>query len=103
MVVSFFDFWAGLSGLIAIIVSNAMAYLIGFNRVNIKKGYYGFNSLLVGLALGVYYQPGPEFFIVLAFASLLTLFPYTMVEGWSVNMQYTATSVARVLSAIGSS
>lgn len=81
MVVSFFDFWAGLSGLIAIIVSNAMAYLIGFNRMNIKKGYYGFNSLLVGLALGVYYQPGPEFFIVLAFSSMLTLFLTLMVEG----------------------
>ena len=81
MVVSFFDFWAGLSGLIAIIVSNAMAYLIGFNRMNIKKGYYGFNSLLVGLALGVYYQPGSEFFIVLAFSSMLTLFLTLMVEG----------------------
>ncbi|TRZ73142.1 MAG: peptidase M23 [Bacteroidetes bacterium] len=81
MVVSFFDFWAGLSGLIAIVVSNTMAYLIGFNRVNIKKGYYGFNSLLVGLALGVYYQPGPEFFIVLAFSSMLTLFLTLMVEG----------------------
>ena len=79
--VSFFDFWAGLSGLIAIIVSNTMAYLIGFNRGNIKKGYYGFNSLLVGLALGVYYQPGPEFFIVLGFSSMLTLFLTLMVEG----------------------
>ncbi len=81
MVVSFFDFWAGLSGFIAIVVSNAMAYLIGFNRMNIKNGYYGFNSLLVGLALGVYYQPGPEFFIVLAFSSMLTLFLTLMVEG----------------------
>jgi urea transporter/murein DD-endopeptidase MepM/ murein hydrolase activator NlpD len=81
MVVSFFDFWAGLSGVISIIVSNTMAYLIGFNRMNIKKGYYGFNSLLVGLALGVYYQPGPEFFIVLVFSSMLTLFLTLMIEG----------------------
>jgi urea transporter len=81
MVVSFFDFWAGMSGLIAIIVSNTMAYLVGFNRLNIKKGYYGFNSLLVGLALGVYYQPGLEFFIVLVFSSMLTLFLTLMLEG----------------------
>ncbi len=79
--VSFFDFWAGMSGLIAIIVSNTMAYLIGFNRGNIKKGYYGFNSLLVGLALGVYYQPGPQFFIILVFSSMLTLLLTLMVEG----------------------
>jgi urea transporter/murein DD-endopeptidase MepM/ murein hydrolase activator NlpD len=79
--VSFFDFWAGLGGLIAVVVTNSMSYLIGFNRLSIKKGYYGFNSLLVGLALGVYYQPGAEFFIVLGFASLLTLFLTLMIEG----------------------
>lgn len=81
MVVSFLDFWAGLSGLIAIVISNTLAYLIGFNRLNIKKGYYGFNSLLVGLALGIYYQPGPEFFIVLVFSSVLTLFLTILLEG----------------------
>ena len=81
IVVSFFDFWAGLSGVIAVIVSNTLAYLIGLNRVSITKGYYGFNSLLVGLGLGVYYQPGPEFFIVLFFAALLTLFITLMLEG----------------------
>ncbi len=79
--VTFFDLWAGLSGIIAVMVSNTFAFLIGFNHVHIKKGYYGFNSLLVGLALGVYYQPGPQFFIILGFASLLTLFLTLWVEG----------------------
>ncbi len=79
--VTFFDLWAGLSGLIAVVVANGLAYLIGFNRTNIKKGYYGFNSLLVGLGLGVYYQPGTEFFIVLAFASILTLLLTLWFEG----------------------
>ena len=79
--VSFFDPWAGVSGVIAVTVANIFAYLIGFNRLNIKKGYYGFNSLLVGLGLGVFYQPGVEFFIVLAFASLLTLFLTLWLEG----------------------
>ncbi|MCX6284841.1 MAG: urea transporter [Bacteroidetes bacterium] len=81
IVVTFFDFWAGLSGIIAVMVSNILANLIGFNRINIKKGYYGFNSLLVGLGLGVYYQPGPQFFIILLFASLLTLFLTLAIEG----------------------
>ncbi len=79
--VSFFDFWAGVSGVIAVMVTNILAYLIGFNRSNIKKGYYGFNSLLVGLGLGVYYQPGTEFFIVLGFAALFTLFLTLWLEG----------------------
>lgn len=82
MVVSFFDFWAGFSGLLAVVVTNFMAYLIGFNTFKIKKGYYGFNSLLVGLGLGVFYQPGTEYFIVLVSASLLTLFLTLWLEGF---------------------
>jgi len=81
IIVSFFDLWAGVSGVFAVVVTNILAYLIGFNRDNIKKGYYGFNSLLVGLGLGVFYQPGAEFFIVLGFAALLTLFLTLMIEG----------------------
>lgn len=79
--VSFLDFWAGVSGMFAVMVTNILAYLIGFNRFSIQKGYYGFNSLLVGLGLGVYYQPGTEFFIVVGFAALLTLFLTLMLEG----------------------
>jgi urea transporter/murein DD-endopeptidase MepM/ murein hydrolase activator NlpD len=81
MAVSFFDFWAGVSGVVAVMVTNIMAYLIGLNRFNITKGYYGFNSLLVGLGLGVYYQPGIEFYIILGFAALLTLFLTLFMEG----------------------
>jgi len=81
MIVTFFDFWAGLSGLIAVMVSNIVAYLIGFNRVNIRLGLYGFNSLLVGLGLGVYFKPGTEFFLILIFSSLLTLFITIWMEG----------------------
>jgi len=81
IIVSFFDIFAGISGLIAVIVSNTVAYLVGFNRFNIKSGYYGFNSLLVGLGLGVFYQPGFEFFALLLFVSLFTLFVTIMLEG----------------------
>lgn len=81
IIVSFFDLFAGISGLIAVIVSNTVAYLVGFNRFNIKSGYYGFNSLLVGLGLGVFYQPGFEFFALLLFVSLFTLFVTIMLEG----------------------
>jgi len=81
LVVSFFDFWAGTAGMFAVVISNTMAYLIGLNQANIKKGYYGFNSLLVGLGFGVYYQPGIPFFIVLAFAAILTVFLTLWFEG----------------------
>ncbi|MCF8368311.1 MAG: urea transporter [Bacteroidales bacterium] len=81
LAVSFLDFYAGLGGLLAILVSNTTSYLIGFNRHNIRMGYYGFNSLLVGLGLGIYYAPGAEFFLILLFTSVFTLFVTIMFEG----------------------
>lgn len=74
VVVTFFDWLAGLSGLFSVVAVNALALAMGFNRYNINQGYYGFNSLLVGLGLGIYYQPGMAFFILLVFASIFTLF-----------------------------
>jgi urea transporter len=81
MTVSFFDLNAGLSGLIAVISSHLTAFLIGFNRSNINSGFYGFNSLLVGLGLGIYYQFGLEYFMILVFTSIFTLFLTVMLEG----------------------
>ena len=81
LMVSFFDVVTGLSGLLAIIVSNVTSFLMGYNRHNIRMGYYGFNSLLVGLGLGVYYELGAEFFLILLFASVFTLFVSIMLEG----------------------
>lgn len=81
IVVSFFDIYAGLGGMIAVVVSNLTSYLMGFNRFNIKAGYYGFNSLLVGLGVGLFYQPSVEFFIFLFFVSILTLFITISLEG----------------------
>ncbi|MEI8201629.1 MAG: urea transporter [Bacteroidota bacterium] len=81
IVVSFFDWVAGLSGLLAVSVTNTVAYVFGLNRNNIKAGYYGFNSLLVALSLGIYFQLNFEFLIILIFASLFTLFITIAFEG----------------------
>ena len=81
LIVTFFDLNAGISGLIAVLATNVAAYFIGFNRHNIKAGYYGFNSLLVGLGLGIYYQMHFEFILILLFASIFTLFVTLMLEG----------------------
>ncbi|OQX78494.1 MAG: hypothetical protein B6D61_05330 [Bacteroidetes bacterium 4484_249] len=81
LIVTFFDLNAGISGLIAVVISNLSAYLIGFNRFNIKSGYYGFNSLLVGLGLGIYYEMNLEFILILLFISIFTMFITVMLEG----------------------
>ncbi len=79
--VSFLDVWGGIAGLVAVICTNILAFSIGFNRSYIKQGYYGFNALLVGLGIGVYFAPSIEFYLVLFIAVLLTLFITVTVDG----------------------
>ncbi len=82
LAVTFFDWIAGISGLIAVIITNIVAEVVGYRRAHVSQGYYGFNSLLVGLGFGMFYQPGPAFFLVLGFAALFTFFLTIWLEGF---------------------
>ena len=82
VVVTFFDLVAGVSGLVSVIAANLAATLIGYSKEKAAEGYYGFNSLLVGLGIGIFYQPGIAFIFVLLFASLFTLFLTIWMEGY---------------------
>ena len=81
IIVSFFDIYAGIAGLLAVVFSNSTAILLGLNKQSIFSGAYGFNPLLVGLGIGIYYQPGAEFYLLLFFISLTTLFITIAFEG----------------------
>jgi urea transporter/murein DD-endopeptidase MepM/ murein hydrolase activator NlpD len=79
--VTFLDFFAGLFGLISVLITNSAAWLIGLSRYNIQKGYYGFNSLLVGLGIGIYYEPGLVLLFLVFIAAVFTLFISVTLEG----------------------
>jgi urea transporter len=81
LLVSFFDIWAGVSGLISIVVANGIAFIMGFSPFYIKDGTYGFNSLLVGLGIGLYFQPGLEIVLLVILSSVLTLFIGLFIQG----------------------
>jgi len=81
LIVTFFDYISGLAGLISVIIANSVAWLAGLNLEKIRKGYYGFNALLVGLGLGLFFAATPEFMLVLVFSSLLTLLITISLEG----------------------
>lgn len=82
LLVSFFNFSAGLAGLLSIVITNLTAYLMGLNKLKVASGQYGFNSLLVGLGLGIYYQFNLVLLLIIIFASLLTFFFTLLFEGW---------------------
>ena len=74
LITTFFDINVGVSGLMAVLFTNFVALILGFDKVYIRDGSYAFNSLLVGLGLGFSYQFSFPFFILLLIASLLTFF-----------------------------
>lgn len=74
LIVTFFDIGAGLSGLIAVLIGQLTAYLFNFNHTQIRNGAYTYNSLTVGLAIGMFYDFNGSLLIVLFISSLLTFF-----------------------------
>jgi urea transporter/murein DD-endopeptidase MepM/ murein hydrolase activator NlpD len=81
LVVSFIDVNAGMAGAVAVLVSNFTAQTMGFSNWFIQKGYYGYNSLLVGLGFGLTFQPGAAFFLLLVVAALLTFLFTIAIQG----------------------
>ena len=61
----------GAAGLFALLLSNLWALLLGFSEDHIKRGYFAYNGLLTGLALGLTYKVNTAFFVLLAVATLL--------------------------------
>ncbi|HUS87718.1 MAG TPA: urea transporter [Bacteroidales bacterium] len=81
IIVSFADFYAGLFGFVAVLTTNLIGFMMGFDKRTVAKGLYGFNSLLVGLGLGIYYEPGPVMFLIIILASVFTLFISVSMQG----------------------
>ncbi len=74
ILISFFDIGAGISGVLSILICQVTAVLFNFNRELIKDGSYTYNTLMVGIALGIFYDFNTSFFILLVITSILTLF-----------------------------
>jgi urea transporter len=73
VLVSFLDISAGSCGLLSVLTANLAATLLRFDRQTTIKGFYGFNSLLVGLGLGYYYEMTVIILVIAVFAGFLTL------------------------------
>ena len=61
----------GLFGLLGLLTSNGLAYVLGFERGSLRKGYFGFNALLLGLALSHFYAPSWKLALLIFISALL--------------------------------
>ena len=63
----------GLAGLVGLASAQLWAWALRRPAAHLADGFYGFNGLLVGLALGLYFRPSPTFYLLLLVASLLAV------------------------------
>lgn len=76
MMVTFFNFYAGLSGLLATSMAVSIAYAIHLDHFQLKKGLFSFNALLLGIGMGSFYEPSPFFFLPAGFGHAHIINPY---------------------------
>lgn len=81
LAVTFVDVHVGAYGLLATTAALFTAFVIGLNEYNIRQGFYGFNALLVGVGIGIYFEPGPLLFFIVLVAGVLTVFASVIFEG----------------------
>ncbi|MFT3753535.1 MAG: urea transporter [Paludibacter sp.] len=82
MLVTFFNFFAGLSGLLAVLITVLVAHIMDLDKFQLKKGLFSFNALLLGIGMGTFFDPGAVFYCLLALAALLTLILTVTLGGW---------------------
>ncbi|GAB3824056.1 urea transporter [Hymenobacter jeollabukensis] len=82
LLLSFANPGAGVAGLAATVLAVGAGWLMGFNREVLATGGYGFNALLVGLALGTFYEPGWAYGLVLLVGALFALLLTVALGGW---------------------
>lgn len=82
LLATFLNFYAGLSGLIAVVIAVLLANSLGFDKVQLRNGVLSFNALITGIGLGTYFDPGVVFFTLLALSAVLTLIISVAMGGW---------------------
>ncbi|MBU2551616.1 MAG: urea transporter, partial [Proteobacteria bacterium] len=62
----------GLTGLAGAVLASLFALIMGFSRPQVEAGLVGVNGLLVGLALGAWFEPTTGFIALVVAASMAT-------------------------------
>jgi len=81
---TFINPFSGFSGMVALIISIVTAKWLKLPEGPIRTGMYSFNSLLMGLVLGMYFEYTPAFWMLLTLGSVFTL----LVSVWLARILY---------------
>lgn len=81
LVVTFFSPVVGLAGLAAVVLINLVAWMMGFDREEIRTGIFGFNALFLGLVMGYEFSVNSTFIVLFITAILLLLLITVWLKG----------------------
>ena len=98
LLASFLNFYAGLSGLFAVLATAIMASSMGFDKAQLRSGVLTFNALITGIGLGTFFEPGVVYFSLLVLAAVLTLILSVALGGWFFKYGLPFLSIPFVLS-----
>ena len=73
ILITFVDYTTGICGALSVLISLICVNIFGFDKNKAVQGLYGFNSLLVGLGLGYYFNLNFQLIIVVIIASIIAL------------------------------
>lgn len=74
VLVTFFDLSAGLSGVLAVVITQIAALGFRYDHQLLRDGTYSYNATMVGLALGIFYQFNFSLIVIISVSALLTFF-----------------------------
>jgi urea transporter len=98
LAVTFFNINAGLSGLLAVLVTVTIAAVMGYDETKLKQGLYSFNSLLTGIGMGTFFDFGIAWLVLLLLAVLFSFMISVILDGWLGKYRLPFLSIPFVLS-----
>lgn len=73
LIVSFFNPYAGLAGLVAVLFAILFSYSAGLNKSSLIKGTYSYNALIIGIGMGSVYHFNLAFWLLLLVVVILSV------------------------------
>lgn len=73
MTVTFFNPYAGITGLIAALFAISLSYFTGLFKPSIKNGIYSYNALIIGIGMGSLFNFNMAFWVLLVVIVILSV------------------------------
>ncbi len=82
LIVSFFNPYAGLAGIIAASLAICMAFFTGLNKKLIIDGIYSYNALIIGIGMGTIYNFNTAFWVLLLVTVVFSVVLSLVLQTW---------------------